>query len=105
MPRKDSVEPALPSKPAAAIAAVTAWRSPLPSAIPSSGGSVAPFITTTSAAPAGALVAKPMARSALFAAVAGATPDPVTTDCAIAAGARASDRQAERSRLFMRIFR
>ena len=83
-------------------AAATACRSAALSATPSSGGSVASLITTTSAAPAGALAAKPIARSALFVAVAGATPDPVM-GCAIAAGARASDRQAERSRLFMRM--
>jgi hypothetical protein len=71
---------------------------------------VASVITTTSAAPAGALAANPIARSALFAAVAGTTPDPgfcyaYLSVCASAAGARASDRQAERSRLFMRMFR
>ncbi len=104
IPRSDNVEPVLPSKLAAAMAAVTAVRSAAPSATPSSGGKLASVITTTSAAPAGAFAEKPMARSALFAAVAGTTPEPVT-DCAIAAGARVSDRQAERSRLFMRMVR
>ena len=47
---------------------------------------------------AGALAAKPIARSALLAAIAGTTPDPVTV-CAKAGGANANDRHAARSRL------
>ena len=98
IPRSDSVDPALPSNVAAAIAAATAWRSGALNATPSSGGNVASVITMTSAPLAGALAAKPIARSALLAAVAGTTPDPVT-DCAKADGVAANDRHAARSRL------